>query len=213
MLLRWQNSNCSRTSIAFLVSYPFPGSEGCLVIPWRWSSLFVVAEKNGLRRLRTSLSELLRQALPTCSRSLLWRQARLSRLPLASAAVYAVLGREDRTPRLARGQSTVHQAVRVFRRPPLSPNSLEGGGRGTVPRLARGQGAGQAVHARAIASHRLSRSSSDRYRRNCHRQGTPVPHRGERPGTGPTHLVRRYGPFRSQPGRVLRLARPGKMQE
>src|SRR5437762_118279 len=131
MLLRWQNSNCSRTSIAFLALYPFPRSEASLVIPWRWSSRFVGAEKNSLRRLRTSVSELLRQAMAACPRPLVRRQARLSRLPLASGAVYAVLGRENRTARLARGQSALHQAVRVLRRPSLSPNSLEGGSRGT----------------------------------------------------------------------------------
>ena len=49
-----------------------------------------------------------------------------------------------------------------------------------------------------------------RHRRDRHRQGAPVPHRGQRPGAGPAHLVRRQGPLRGEPGRVLRLARPAR---
>ena len=88
--------------------------------------------------------------------------------------------------------------------------TYQGGGRGTVPRLARRQGTGQAVHARATPSGRNPGTPGHRHRRDRHRQGTQVSHRGQRPGAGPAHLVRRPGPLRSEPGRVLRLARPEK---
>src|SRR3954471_18374313 len=149
MLSRWQNSSSSRTSIGSPGLFPSPGSGASLVIPWRWSSPSSAAEKNGLRRLRASVSDLLRQAAPACPGSLLWRQACLPRLSPAQGPVLAVRGREERTLGLARRQPAVHQALRLLRGPALSRNPRQGGGRGTLPRLAHRQGAGQAVHARA----------------------------------------------------------------
>ena len=45
---------------------------------------------------------------------------------------------------------------------------------------------------------RQPRSTGHRHRRNRHRQGAPVPHRGQRPGARPGHLVRWQGPLRSE---------------
>ena len=61
-----------------------------------------------------------------------------------------------------------------------------------LARLEHGQGVGQAVHGRAIASPGRP-PPRDRHRRNLHRQGTQVSHRGERSGPWPTDLVRRHG--------------------
>src|SRR3954451_4562359 len=92
MLSRWQNSSSSRTSIGSPGLFPSPGSGASLVIPWRWSSPSSAAEKNGVRRLRASVSDLLRQAAPACPGSLLWRQACLPRLSPAQGPVLAVRG-------------------------------------------------------------------------------------------------------------------------
>ena len=108
-------------------------------------------EKNGLRRLRACLSHLLRPAASSSARSLLWRQARLSRLPDSPGLVLAVWRREERTAGLAGRQSFLHQAVRLLRGPTLPRKHRQGRGRGTAPRLAHRQGAGQAVHARTTA--------------------------------------------------------------
>src|SRR5271169_1938520 len=129
MLLRWLNSSNSATSTASRASYPSPRSEVSLVIPARWSSPCVGAEKNALRRLRASVSNLLRPATPAGPGSLLRRQACLPRLLSASGSVLAVRGREERTVGLARRQPAVHQAVRLLRGPTLSRNSYQGGSR------------------------------------------------------------------------------------
>ena len=213
MLLRWRNSGSSRTSTGFPASGLFRGSVGCSVTRRPCVSRSSGAEKNGLWRLRSKLSQSLRQAPPPRPRSLLWRQAGLSVLLPAPGPVFTVREREERTARLVGRQSAVHQAVRLLRRPTLPADHGQGSGRGTLPGLACRQGVGQAVHARAVAPGRQPRSASDRDRRDRHRQGAPVPNRGQRSGAWPGHLVRRQGSFRSEPGRVLHLAWPGKMRK
>src|SRR5262249_39487564 len=187
----WPKSSDSRTSTAFPASSPNPRSEVSSATPWLWSSPSAGAEKNALWRLRTSLPHLLRQAAAPRPRLVLWRQTGLSRLPGAQGRLLPVRWREARTARLACRQPPVHQAVRLLRGPALPRNHGEGGGRGTAPRLAYRQGAGQAVHAGATPASRQPRAAGHWYRRDRHRQGASVPHRGQRPGTGPPHLVRR----------------------
>ena len=86
-----------------------------------------------------------------------------------------------------------------------------GGRRGAAPRLAHRQGAGQAVHAGATPPGGLPGAAGHRHRRDRRRQAAQLPHRGQRPGAGAADLVRRQGPLRGEPGRVLRLARPQEM--
>src|ERR1700731_2567312 len=143
MLSRWQNSSCSRTSIASPASCLYPGSEASLVIPWRWSSPSSAAEKNGLRRLRRGVSQPLRQAASTRARSLLRGQTCLSPLSPAPSPVRAVWEREERTVGLAGQQPPLHQAVRLLRGPTLPHDHPQGSGRGTTPRLGCRQGVGQ----------------------------------------------------------------------
>ncbi len=141
MLWRWHNSNGSATSIGFPALCPSHGYGGSLVIPWRCLSPSSAAEKNGVRCLRSGVSQPLRQAATTGTRSFLWRQTGLSCLPRAQGSVFTVW-REERAVGLARRQPAVHQAVRLPGWPTLSPHPPQGGGRGTLPRLARRQGAG-----------------------------------------------------------------------
>src|SRR6266849_2141059 len=144
MLFRWRNSSCSMTSIASLASYLFPGFAAALATPGRWLSPSSAAEKNGVWHLWPSASCLLRPTATPGSRSLLWRQTHLSWLSTAPGQLLTVSGREERRLGLAGRQPAVHQAVRFLRGPTVSPNPHPRGSRGTLPRLARRQGAGQA---------------------------------------------------------------------
>ena len=67
---------------------------------------------------------------------------------------------------LAGRQPVLHQAVRLLRRPALSGDDHPGRGPGTAPRLEDGQGAGQAVHARATAPGRHPGTEGHRHRRD-----------------------------------------------
>jgi len=213
MLWRWQFSNGSTTSIGSPASCRGPRFGASLVILVRWLSPCAVAEKNDLRRLRADAPRLLRQTATKGPRTLLWRQTGLPCLGPAPGPVLTVRGREKRTLGLARRQPSLHQTLCLLRGPALSPNPDQGGGRGTLPRLARRQGVGQAIHAGATPPDRQTGAEGDRHRRDRRRQGTPIPHRGQRLGAGPSDLVRRQGSLRSQPGRVLCLAWPGKMRQ
>src|ERR1700723_4781391 len=128
MLSRWPNSSCSTTCIGFLALYPCPGSEACSVTPTPWLSPCSAAEKNALRHLWAGVSQPLRQAAATGPRSVLWRQARLSHLPPAQGRLLTVWWRENRRPGLVGRQPAVHQAFRLLRGTPLSPNPHQGGG-------------------------------------------------------------------------------------
>src|SRR5207253_2672043 len=174
MLSRWPNSSYSTTCIGFPVSYPCPESEAASVTPAPWLSPCSAVEKNALRRLRPGVSQPLRQAAPTGPRSLLWRQTRLSCLFPPQGPVRTVWGREKRTPGLAGRQSAVHQAVRLLRGPPLSPDTYQGSGRRTLPRLARRQGTGQAVPACATPPRGNPGAPGHRHRRDRRRQGAEV---------------------------------------
>src|SRR5712692_5759587 len=196
MLLRWPSSSNSTTSIASPVAFRTPRSGASTVILMPWLSPCAAAEKNGLLRLRASVLDPLRPAAAAGPRSLLWRQACLSRVLLTQGPMSAVRWREDRTVGLARRQSLLYQALRLLRGPSLPRNPHQGSGRGTLSPLADGQGSGQAVHAGTTPPGRHSRSPGHRHRRDRHCQGAPVPHRGQRLGARPAHLVRRPGPLR-----------------
>src|SRR5208282_6427915 len=213
MLWPWLNSSSSRTSIASPVSFPRLPSAVSLVILWRCSLLCAAAEKNCLRHLRACVPDLLRPATSACPGPLLRRQACLPRLFLAQGPLCTMWHREERTIGLARRQSAVYQAFCLLRRAPVSGNTHQRSGRGTPPRLAQRQGIGQAVHVCTTPPSRQPRSSGHWHRRDRHRQGVSVPHRGQRPGAGPGHLVRRPRSFHGEPGRVLRLAGPQEMQK
>ena len=127
----WPNSSDSGTSTASPASSPGPRSEASSATPGPSSSPCSAAEKNALRGLRAGLPHLLRQAAAPCPRPVLWRQARLSRLPGPQGLVPPVRRREARTARLARRQPAVHQALRLLRGPAVPRDHGQGGGRGT----------------------------------------------------------------------------------
>src|SRR6516165_9308742 len=145
MLWRWQDSSSSRTCTGSPDSFPRPASAASSAIPTPWSSPSSDAEKNGLLCLWPAPLDLLRPTAPPCPRPLLWRQAGLPRLLPSQSPLPAVPPREDRTPRMARRQSLLYQTLRLLRRPAVSRDTYQGSRRRTLPRLAYGQGSGQAV--------------------------------------------------------------------
>ena len=122
-------------------------------------------KKNGLRHLRTGSPRPLRQAAPTRPRSLVRRQAGLPRLRTPQSLLSPVRGREERRSRLARRQSALHQAVRLFRRTPMPRDHRARGGGRTAPRLARRQGTRKTVHAGTVATGRAAFAARHRHRR------------------------------------------------
>ena len=105
-------------------------------------------EKNGLRRLRWSPSELLRPQDASDSGSLLWGHPRLSGSGNPACLVQALGFGEARATFLDFGQSLLHQAVCVFCREALPCLHCSRGGKGVGAELEDGQGVGQAVYAR-----------------------------------------------------------------
>src|SRR5579871_5120985 len=120
MLLRWQSSSSSRTCTGSPVSCLFPTFAGCLASPERCCSRYDAAEKNAVWRLRSGVSQPLRQATTASPRSLLWRQTRLPCFPSPQGPVLAVRRREERRLGLAGRQPAVHQTLRLLRGPPVS---------------------------------------------------------------------------------------------
>ena len=112
----------------------------------RWSG----AQKNAVRGLRTSAPRLVRpHACGACAICPAGDHARLSRVRSAAGRLPALRRREARAARLS--WPTIRST------PSASPSTSaaaaarhdQGRRRGAAPRLAHGQGAGQAVHARA----------------------------------------------------------------
>ena len=113
MLCAWPRSRNSSTSTDSPASVPRPRFGASSVIPGRRSSLCGAAEKNGVRRLRAGVSDVLRPAAPLCPRSRLWRQACLPRLLPTQGPVPTVWRREERTTRLSRRQPVLHPGARL----------------------------------------------------------------------------------------------------
>ena len=98
------------------------------------------------------------------------------------------------------------------RRAAMSRRLDHGGGRGPVPRLAHGQGDGQAVHARATGPRRRAAARGHRHRRDRHSERTRLSHRRQRSRTRAADLVRRRGSVRGELGDVLRLSRRAEVR-
>src|ERR1035437_6603303 len=74
------------------------------------SSRLIGAQKNGVRRMRESVPQALRQALATGARSWMRRSGSLSRLSDASRDMHG-LRREERETCLSVGEHEIHVAV------------------------------------------------------------------------------------------------------
>ena len=212
---RWQNSSNSTTSTASPASSPDRQGPGRLRRPAGGGHHPPPPPKKTVCGVCGQVvSDLLRQAATARPRPLLWRQARLPRLLGAPGPVPAVRRREERTLGLAGRQPALHQAVRLLRGP-------------TLPRDAPSRRWPRNCY---LDWHTVKELDKQYMREQLRRAGTPaprvigideiaiakghqLPHRRQRPGAGPADLVRRQGPLRGEPGRVLRLARPGEMRQ
>ena len=157
-----------------------PRCAACSVIRERGSSLSNGAQKNALRRLRTSALGLVRPTPAPGSRSVQWRRTHPAGARGASCCVQALRAREARAAGVPGGQSLVHQALCLLRGAALPAGHHQGHCPGTGASLADGQDPGDAVHAGAIGPCWHARTPGDRYRRDLDPQGPHLPHRGER---------------------------------
>ncbi len=116
-------------------------------------------------------------------------------------------GVKTRAAGLAGRQSALHQAVRLLRGPALPGEHRQGGGRGTVARLATVKELDKQYMREQLRRAGHAGAAGDRHRRDLHRQGHSYRivvsdlERGRPIWFGGT------GPLRGEPGRVLRLAR------
>ncbi len=88
-----------------------PRCAACSVIRKRASSLSNGAQKNALRRLRTSALGLVRPTHAPGSRSVQWRRTHPAGARGASCCVQALRAREARAAGVPGGQPLVHQAL------------------------------------------------------------------------------------------------------
>ena len=177
--------------------------EGCSAtrrcVCFAWSD----EEKKPLRGLRHACARHLRPQGSPRSRSLLWGCTHLPGVRTAACMVPALWCSEAGEASLVGGQPFLYQALCVLRRAALSDNDDLGCGARTASGLARGQGAGQAIYARAVAPNRHAWAEGHRHRRDLDPQGPYLPHRGERPDSPPPDLVRGRGSLGGEHGAVL----------
>src|SRR3989338_4703024 len=139
-----------------------------------------VAKKNEVRFLRDCPSELVRPEDPACSGPVVRGCADLSGAGDPTGLLSGVQGREAGETRLARRQSVLHEAIRLLCGETMPGDDDPGRGEGDPPRLAYGQGAGEAVHAGAAPEDGDSGAKGHRHRRDLDPEGAHLPDCGER---------------------------------
>src|ERR1019366_6285550 len=107
---------------------------------------------------------------------------------------------------LARGESVLHETLRLLRGTALPCHEHQGRCPRNAPGLEDSQGVGEAVYEGATAQSWNAGSPNDWSRRDLDPQRPYLPHRGERPDSKTPDLVRRRGPQRGEHVAVLRLA-------
>ena len=154
----------------------------CSVIRRRASSPLSGAQKNALRRLRTSAPGLVRPAHAPRARSVLRRCAHLPRIRGAARPVQELRRSEARAAGLPRRQPVLHQALCPLRGAALPLGDDQGHRPGVEPRLGHGQGRWRSSTCAAqLARAGTPGPEGDRHRRDLDPQGPHLPHRGERP--------------------------------
>jgi len=182
-------------------------SRACLVIRVRGSSRWCGAQKNCVQCLWASAPRLVRPKAAKSSRFVLRRYPRVPGVRGSACPVSKLRPGEARALGLVGRQPAVHEALRLAHRTPLSPHDRARRGRRVSPGLAHRQRAGQAVHAGTTGSDGYTCTTGHRYRRDLGAQGPRLSHRGQRPASNASNLVRRPGPQGEQHGAVLRVAR------
>jgi hypothetical protein len=196
MISECEKSCASVTRTASRALCPALSCAASSATPRHASSPCSAAEKNDVRRLRPIPACPLRQQAAPCPRPLVRRHPRLPGVRGATCSVPAVWCREIGEAPLAGGQSFLHQALCLLRRPSLPQLGAVRCGARTPPRLEDRQIPGNGVHARATPPGGEANSHGHWHRRNLHPEGTYLSHRRQRSSAGPGDLVRRHGPPR-----------------
>src|SRR5438445_4994288 len=150
--------------IGSLASVRLPSFERWILMSMPSDYVCRAAEKNDLRRLRTTASKLLRSASSVGPRPRLRRSTSLSGILPSKGFVSELRGRETRTPRLVGRQPALYETVRLRGGTALPRDDGEGCRRGDGPGLADGQGPRQAIHGRAASASGRSSPEGDRHR-------------------------------------------------
>jgi len=197
-------------------AYAFPGFrprafvQGMFGDAWARIVTLDRRGKNGLWGVRDSAPELLRPGAPTSAGSAVRSVSDLagsgnppSRLPYVPCGEAGAAGVSARA-------RTIHAPLCPLRRSALCQRDDQGRGQGTAAGVGCGQGARQAIHARATRARRQAEPSDHRDRRDLGAQGARLSHRGQRFGAAATDLVRWEGPQGGEHGRVLCVSRAKK---
>src|SRR5579863_768615 len=140
-----------RIRIVFLDFAPSIMCEGALGIRRPGFCGLCDGEKNGLRRLRSSPSDLLRPQDSADTRSVLWGYAHLPGSGDPAGALPKLRCGETGKALLVGRQSVLYQALWLFRGSTLPGFDDPRCGQGVKAGLEGRQGAGQAIHAGAVA--------------------------------------------------------------
>ncbi len=132
----------------------------CGSLPWHG------AQKNVLWNLRDDASQFLRPHAAAGAGSVERPVSHSARPRGSSGSMRPVSRGEARATGVPGRQSVLHPALCVLRGSALPLGDHQGHCRGAAPGLGRGQGAGQAVHARAAPARRHARTEGDRHRRD-----------------------------------------------
>src|SRR5450759_3659564 len=165
--------------------------EVCSATRRRVSFAWNDGEKKPLRGLRHACARHLRSQDSPRSRSLLRGCTHLPGVRAAACMVPLLWCSEAGETSLVGGQPFLYKALCFLRRTALSDNDDLGCGARVASGLARRQGTGQAIYARAVAPHRYAWAEGRGHRRDLDPQGAYLPHRGERPDSPSPDLLRR----------------------
>lgn len=196
------------THTGLRVSARWKRSRVFSVTRMRESSRSPGAQKNGLRGMRPCAVGLVRPTHAARARPAVRAVPDLPGVRGPARLVHALPSREARGAGLPVGQPVLHPALCLLRGSPLPQRDHRGGGQGAAPGLGPRQGARQTVHEGAAGQGRHTGSQAHRHRRDLDQEAPHLPHRGQRPGSGPADLVWRRGSLGGEHGAVLRLAGP-----
>ena len=149
--------------IGFRVSARSTRSVGSLETPGPGSSDLCVGEKNGLWSVWPGPSWVLRPEDPKGPGSVLRGCAHLPGVGDPKGLLPKVQEREARETAVAGGQSFLHQAICLLRRPSVSGLGDHRCCQRTSPGLEDGEGAGEAIHAGAVEASGTARAEGDWY--------------------------------------------------
>ena len=176
MIWRWANSDGCRTRIASPGCARRQQCVGCLAIRRRGSWCCCGGEKNGVWHLWTMAPQFLRQTATVGAGPVVRRRAHLPGRGGTPGGVPELRDSEARAAGEVGRQSLLQQAVCILRGASVPGGDDLGCSQGAAPGLGLGQNAGEAVHARAVATRGHPRAQRYWDRRDLDPRG-PLFHR------------------------------------